>query len=453
MLSLFLAFFIHSLCWATPSTSLPPATPFYRSPQSLFASGQANRSLLEDKLVRSELDVQYRARWNNKEYTLKADSLIRDIQVAKLVRTRSAAQVLSEKKSNAKTVETLSPQAPLEILAADDYWAQVLNPKTNKKGYLPLHLLEARNEDRGYFINLIDTYLRKSTEQGSEIITTIPRLTRLEAIRFEKGWMKVHYKAYSGYVDINHFVSRADFANMAYHPKYKWVGILYRDNDFLVTNTKKRIPLDEVWGLLTNSARGVIADNNQNSTEPPLRARVQILQPEAHIWGVSLLEGHGEVWWKKNNLLLPTNPRSTKDDEITTEQLMKRKIYSIAFANKKSLKGLVSAEGIYRTDDGVTWKLIPQFEDQNLPVSIHPDGAWFAGSYKSTDEGKDFAPFIRWDRLAQAIESSVHRSPKILKLTRIDALPHSQIQILVDTGVQNLKLRSSLEGERWIVSR
>ncbi|MNL70292.1 hypothetical protein D3C87_1952740 [compost metagenome] len=75
------------------------------------------------------------------------------------------------------------------------------------------------------------------------------------------------------------------------------------------------------------------------------------------------------------------------------------------------------------------------------------------GSFRSTNKGASFEPFIRWDQIAEAIESAFHRNPKILRLTQIDALPNSQVQIHVDTGIKQVKLRSSLAGGTWNVVR
>ncbi len=427
---------------------LQTAVPFYRSAQSAFVSGQASRSRLEERILRSELEVQFQTRWDNKNYLLKGETFLRDIQLAKEVTTRSGAQLLAEKKSTAFVLETLPAAEPLQILECDEYWAKVLRLKNKSQGFIPLHLLQARSEDKGYYINVVDTYLRATNKDGAEIITTIPRLTRLEAVSFSKAWMRVRYQNYTGFVDLNHFVSRADFANLVYHPRKHWVTVTHRENNFMITPDKDRIPLSDIWGFLTNPSRAIVIDNSLKANTPPFQARVEILKPDVRLWSVSLLEGHGEVWWKKTADL---EISATATDEITTEQLMKRKIFSVSFAGRNSLRGLVSADGIFRSEDGLVWKKIPQFFSQNYPVSIHPDGTWFVGSFKSLDQGKQFDPFIRWDHLAQAIESAIHRSPKILKLTRIDSLPHSRVQIQVDTGSQNIKLRSSLLGDTWEV--
>jgi hypothetical protein len=329
-------------------------------------------------------------------------------------------------------------------LSTQAYWTEVEDVASKKKGFIPLHLLQARKEDTGVFMNLIDTYLRADAKIPSTIMTTIPRLHRFKVLAIEKGFIKIQYNNLTGFADINHFASRADFAQIAFHKKEKWQHIRYRENDQLVTKDGKRFPITEFIGFLPNLSRGVVVEP-EDSNGPQIRSQVEIKKPEAHIWGISSIEGHGEVWWKKTDLLLGDEPSTATT--ISTDELLKKEIFSIAFENKNSVKGLVSAEGIYKTDDGINWVKIPDFGKQNFPLSIHPNGTWFIGPFKSTDKGKTFEPFIRWDMIAEAIESAYHRNPKILKLTQIESLSQSQVQISVETGLQKVKLRNSLNGD------
>jgi hypothetical protein len=441
-----------SQSFAVLSTDASAALSFYRSSQSVFPSGQISRSTLEDKLKRTEMEISYAVNWDKKDYVLPGDHLLKDIQLSDIVETKTAAQLLSENKSNASSVKSLSPKAQLKILESQPYWTRVQEVATNQIGWIPLHLLQARKEDQGVFVNLIDTYLRLDPRIPSRILTTIPRLHRFKTLGIEKGFVKVQYNNFIGFADINHFASRADFAQIAYTKKDKWQHIAYRENDQLVTKDGKRLPITDIIGYLPFAQRAVVTEP-EGLNGPQIRSQVEIKKPEAHIWGVSSIEGHGEVWWKKTDLLLSEN---TNDSEttITTDELMKREIFSIAFESKNSVKGIVSAEGIYRTEDGINWTKISDFGKQNYPLSIHPNGAYFVGPFKSGDKGKTFEPFIRWDIIAEAIESAYHRNPKILKLTQIESLSQSQVQISVETGLQKVKLRTSLNGTaQWQVVR
>ncbi|WP_295904196.1 hypothetical protein [uncultured Bdellovibrio sp.] len=381
---------------------------------------------------------------------MQSDQILRDIQVARFVETKSATSLLSLNRSDAPPVKNLGAKAPLEIVTVEDFWVRVKEKDSKVEGWLPLQSLQSRHDDLGIYTNLIDTYLRKDASSSAKVVTTIPRLRRIVPLEITKNFLKIQYENQIGYADITHFVSRADFASLAYHPKKNWVTVLYRNNDVIITQKGETIPMKEILGYVTNSHRGIVIRPDSATYGPPLRARVEILKPEAHIWGISKIDGHGEVWWKKKNLLLE-EPEAPSKSTVTTDSLLKREIYSIAFENKNSVRGLVSSEGVYRTEDGLTWTQIPLFGKQNYPVSIHPNGTWFVGSYKSTNHGKSFEPFIRWDNIAQAIEAAYHSNPKIMRLTQIEALPNSRILIHVDTGVKQIKLRSLIGDLHWDV--
>lgn len=436
--------------WAALSTDADTAVSFFRNKNSLFASGQVSRTTLEDKLIRSEAEISFHAAWDKKEYVMQSDQILRDIQVARFVETKSATSLLSLNRSDAPPVKNLGAKAPLEIVTVEDFWVRVKEKDSKVEGWLPLQSLQSRHDDLGIYTNLIDTYLRKDASSSAKVVTTIPRLRRIVPLEITKNFLKIQYENQIGYADITHFVSRADFASLAYHPKKNWVTVLYRNNDVIITQKGETIPMKEILGYVTNSHRGIVIRPDSATYGPPLRARVEILKPEAHIWGISKIDGHGEVWWKKKNLLLE-EPEAPSKSTVTTDSLLKREIYSIAFENKNSVRGLVSSEGVYRTEDGLTWTQIPLFGKQNYPVSIHPNGTWFVGSYKSTNHGKSFEPFIRWDNIAQAIEAAYHSNPKIMRLTQIEALPNSRILIHVDTGVKQIKLRSLIGDLHWDV--
>lgn len=430
-------------------TDLPTAISFFRDKTSLFPSGQASRKILEEKILRSETEILYLSSWDKKEYLLEGEQVLRDIHVARYVEARVDTKLLSLNRSDAPPMKSIKAKNQLEILSVEGFWVRVKDIKSKVQGWLTLPYLQVKHNDLGVFVNIMDTYLRKDANPSSKILTTLPRLTRVLPLEITKSFLKVQYQNQIGFVDITDFVSRADYASLAYHPKKNWMTVLYRNNDNIVTRQGEMVPLKEILGYATNSHRGVVV-RSDSSYGPPLRSRVEIIKPEAHVWGISQLEGHGEVWWKKKNLIIE-NTGTLSQNTISTDTLMSREIYSIAFENKNSIRGLVSSEGVFQTQDGLTWTMLPQFGKKNYPVSIHPNGTWFVGPFKSTNQGKNFAPFIRWDNIAQAIESAYHRNPKILRLTQIEALPNSQIQISVDTGHSRVKLRSFLYDIRWNV--
>lgn len=434
--------------WAALSSDAGTAVSFYRARTSPFPSGQASRTALEKSLLRSENELSFRTRWNHKEYALLSTQVLRSIQVSRFAEAKIATLLLSTPLSGALKLKDLSANSVLEVLETDDMWAKVKSDSLT--GWVPLHYLKHKHDDTGVFTNILETALRPRPEATTQALVSIPRLQRFIPLEITKNFLKIQYQGKIGYADITHFVSRSDFASLAYHPKRNWFSVLYRNNDMLIGQKGEVVPVKEVQGFVTPNNKGIVVDS-RDFNGPQVRSRVDILKPEAYTWGVSKMDGHGEVYWKRKNLLLEEKPAIA--NSLTTDELMKREIFSIAFESKNSLRGVVSSEGVYRTDDGLTWTEISLFGKKNHPVSIHPNGTWFVGSYRSTDQGKTFEPFIRWDKLAQAIQGASHRNPKILRLTQIDSLPNSQVQISVDTGSSKVKLKSLIGDFSWNVVR
>ncbi|MBC7372046.1 MAG: hypothetical protein H7326_10795 [Bdellovibrionaceae bacterium] len=233
----------------------------------------------------------------------------------------------------------------------------------------------------------------------------------------------------------------------AFHRVRGWIGISHRENGYLMTTDKQKIPLGDFIAFSPYQDRAVVSQKLTDDG-PSIRSRVEIVSRKAHRWTLSQLADHGEVWWRSEELSAGTQPQDT--NRITSDQLMKREVHSVAFgAGKSSLKAIASANGVFRTDDGKTWSEIAQFTGQNFPVSIHPDGIWYVGSYRSYDEGKTFENYIRWDKLAQQIQDSIHKMPRHLRITGIESMPHSKIRILVDTGVQKIKMQAHVLSQEW----
>jgi len=426
--------------------ALNPALSFYRSQQSLFSSGQASRGDLENKVLRRELEPWFRVTWNKKEYEVPGEIMVKDLQTTQTLTAKEAIDILKSPQSGSPRAFQLPAQANVIVLKTDAYWAEVLEPKSKNKGWAPLHVFTAPNEDKGVYITLIDSFLQKSAQSSGEIITTIPRNVRLMPLEIEKNFLKVQYNTHIGYVDLSNLACRGDFAMWAYHKRQGWLGISHRENGFLMTVNNQKIPLNDFIAFSPYSNRGVISQK-LSEDGPSIRSRVQILDQKAHRWALSVLEGHGEVWWRTEDTEQLTKSESTQ--QISTEQLLKKEISAFSFASTKSMKGLASANGIYRTEDGKTWTQIPLFEDKNYPVTIHPDGIWYVGSYRSFDEGKTFEPYIKWDKLAEQIQAGIHKAPRHLRIAQIEALPHSRIRILVDTGVQKIKMQAHILSHEW----
>jgi hypothetical protein len=446
-LSLFSWIYFAAFNAGAVSEHLPSATTFFRSPESLFPSGQTSRTELEKTQVNQELRPSYRVSWDKKEFWMYVDQLVKDIHCAHKVLLNETSTLTEKQETKSKVIARLDKDQEAELLQISTYWAQIKDLKSGQVGWIPHKRLRAKNEDLGVFVNLIETGIRKEASYDSPALATIPKNSRLKILGFENGFLKTEYLAAKGYVDLGHIVSRADFAVWAYHNDKKWIPITHRENEFLVTPKKEKILFDEFSAFTVDPAKAVVIDSGAKL--PPIRSHVHILESQAAHWAASQLPGHGLVWWKKQQW--SDKAPATAEITITADELLKRPIFSIALEGGKSVKGIVSAQGVFKTEDGITWTRLSNFGDQDLPVAIHSEGRWFVGSFQSFDRGKSFEPFIRWDRLAHMIEAVTGRQPKQIRLQKIENLRKGEMHFTVDTSPGRVRMVYQLADASWSV--
>lgn len=432
---------------ALTSPGLKPV-PFYLNKQSLFASGQSTRPQLDAALLKTLTLSQYEVLWNDKSITLSSDSLLRDIHTALNVETLTRAQLYSLNSKLSPKMGQLPAGTSLQIIETDAFWAKVFHPQTAKIAWVPLADLRAKHDDIGVYLNFRETPLFTQSKTSSKVIGTLSPLSRVTPLSVSDRFVKLKYNSHIVFAQIENFITKADFATWVYHPEKEWFMITHRHKNFVQKKNGEQVFLAELMGFVTDQKKGIIVKSANTIFEPPVLTKVAIKKYESFIWAQSRLPGHGDVWWKKEDLLGEQIVKTAKPT-VTSEELLNREIYSVAFESKKSVRGILSANGVYRTEDGLNWQKIPLFEDKNLPVSIHPDGQWFVGSYVSFDQGKTFESFIRWDKLAETLERTQGKVAKKLRITKIEPKSSSSISLYVDTGSKIVKLSSKIEEQNW----
>lgn len=419
---------------------------FYRNQESLFPSGQASRESLEKKILRRDFTPWFRVSWNKKSYEIPGETVVTDLQVTRQLIAKEALSLLNKNENEAPVTAKVAARTSLLVLQTKNHWAELVDLKKKTRGWAPLHLLEAPVEDTGVYLTLIDTLLRKNPENSSPVITTVPRMQRLVSLGIEKTYLKVKYQNHTGYLDLANLTGRADFAMWAFHRHKGWLGIDHRENAFLYTVNNQKLALDDFLAFKPYTDRGVVSQK-LSEEGPSIRSRVEITHDRAHRWALSVLDGHGSVWWRMEDSETLA-AKKAREKQISSEQLLKREVTDVAFATKSQM-GLASAGGIFRTEDGKTWTQISMFEDKNYPVTIHPDGIWYVGNYRSFNEGKTFESYIRWDKLAEKIQVGLSKTPRHLRITSIEPLSHSRIRLLVDTGTQKVKMQAHVLSQEW----
>lgn len=402
------------------------------------------------------LELTYDVEKDGTQFNLSAHEVIRDYQLNSKVLVPQGTKTFKEKSIDSNSYQLANSDKIMIVLEAQGHWYKLQDPETQNETYVPFHWVKRNLQDRGYFFTTKDETVYQSPDHKSTLITTLGQGTLINSYRLKKDWIQILIRGQLGYVHTNTLTHLSDFALWGYHEKLKWISISHRENEMIITKDQKKIPLQDFLAFKTDEQKAIaLKSTTLSGITIPLRSHLKIINQKSQTWIQSQISGHGTVWWKKESTpFVVSNLLDSKNETpevISSEELQKRKIFSVAFDKKNLTKGIVSSDGVFTTEDGKTWTKISMFTDKNYPVSIHPEGVWFVGPYRSTDGGKIFEPFIRWEQLALTLQTRLHMPPLYIKIKKIETKPQSQVVIQVDTGISKIKLQSHMLGNNWRV--
>lgn len=410
---------------AEAASAALPARSFFRRSDSLFPSGQAHPGELEKRRVRDFHEISFLIQKDNLSLKVPTNVLIRDMDLSlKLAHSKTGATGL--------VIGTRGP------------WAYVVSGPKNQRSWWSLNDGLPIPDDKGLAIPLLKTLLRREPKWKTEMLREIEPGTRLRLIGFQGDWVEVSKLTepnVRGWVDINSVILKHDFASFVLPTGGKWTPVRYRQGAFMVAASGEKIRVDEVQSLMTRPDLGILT---QDLTEHGLyqRSFVSIKNWESIKWVVSTLSGHGEVYWKDDGSEKETKS-AISTPIVSFDEILKKPIFSVAFHPLNPRIGVISAEGIYLTTDGLNWRKVPQFENDNLPVAISADHEIFAGHLRSTDQGKSFLPFLKWEQIAELMDSRHGKASRIMRLVKILPLAQRKVEIEIDNGVKISRLVGS----------
>lgn len=397
----------------------PNQVPFYKSAASLFPSGSTTLENLRRQLVKSESVSHKYYQWN--KIYFGQDELM------PLFATHLSKFVIEN--STNKRLKVLD--ATTQTLQVTEDKAQGVTRKINMSD------VRADAYDPGYAMALKDVYLKSKATEKSAVQTTIPQGTRLEVQQFENGFALVNYQNYSGYVSLSEIITKYDLATFVFADK-EWHPVQSRVFEYVITKSKKKIPLNNIQGVITPDHIGIIASSSQKI---PLWSKVKVTKSSVAGWQQSYLKEQGLIWWKPN--------KEFDQTYYSIDELLKKDISSVSFHPQNPLKGILSSDGIYITENGSQWRKLQQFENFNGPVNYFNDTLLFVGNFRSTDGGATFDNYIQIDKLASAIEVQYGFFPKRLQVRKIEALAPFKMKIEIDTGIRRIKMESPLFAQDW----
>ena len=392
--------------------------PYYKSITSLFPSGGSNVETLRKQLVSPAESKGHYYRWNK---LLFSQNELKPLFAVHL------SQFVMDPLTNAR----------FKVLEANISTLQLEDVEKKTRSKRSVAELQADAYDVGYVMTLKDVYLKTHDNENAVIQTTIPQGTRLIVEKYVNEYAFVKYQSYQGYVSLSELITKFDFATFVF-AENSWHQVRTRSFDKIVSIKNKTILLNDIKGLITPDIRGIIASGSQKI---PLWSQIEALRDKISVWHQSRLRDHGLVWWKS----LP----ETDQIYFTIDDLLKKEISSVSFHPQNPLKGILSSNGVYMTDDGFNWKKVQQFEKFNGPVHYFNDLLLFVGNFRSTDGGITFDNYIQIDKLAAAIESQFGFFPKKLQVKKIETRAPLKLKIEIETGIRKIKMESPLFAQDW----
>jgi hypothetical protein len=441
-------FFLHQKALsAVFEVAYEAATAFYKSPDSLFASGHASKSDLLSSVRQSFTVFQFEARSGNKTVQVSNDQVLREINTAWKVQVKRSTPLYKEADLTSRKLIDLSENKTLEVEAFEGAFARVLTTEGKLRGFVLTTSLEIPVHDPGQWVPMLPLSLKHDPKDQAPQKLLISPLMRLKLVQVQGDFGLFSTGHQRGWARLSDVVGRADFAELAWDSVgRKWEKVLYRlgPQVMVVPNTPK--PISHFTAFKGAKNRALISGDHISLSRG---SRVELVKPQAIRWTQSEVKGHGLVWWRKD-LLSEQQSSST----ITTQELLKRNLSGMSYDSKRK-KGLASAQGIFITIDGKNWKKIPQFGDDDWPVCLHPSGVWFVGTYRSADEGKSFEPFLRYSDLARLLQKDSQRNRAFthLKVLDVQPLAASQVLMKIDTGLTIAKLTAHVLSSHWKISK
>jgi hypothetical protein len=395
------------------------ALDFYKSPESVFASGQASPQILEKFALRDHLRHQFLAERSDMTFWIEPEEIARDIDLS--------FRVID--------LKTKSSFALIHIHPAP---AQGRNEFTGKIETLDLEQLAPQTNDLGVVLALTPISLRKEKTWKSEFIGKVEPKERLRLLSSEEDWFLVsplNEPEKKGWIEAHGPLTKFDFATHVISEGGAWTAVTHREGGFLISETKQRLPISKIRGSMTSSEMGITVQS-LSSLQIPRKATLKLSKGRSREWVESSLPGHGRVFWRRASSHVREDSPSPSS-VLSTEGLLRRPVTSVAFHPKKDSLGIASAEGIYLSQDGIIWQKLHMFETKNYPVAINEEGHIFVGPYKSIDSGASFQPFLKWEMISGLSSgASAYRHHPVLRLLRIEPLPQSKVRIRLDNGLK-----------------
>jgi len=407
------------LIFYTCATYSKNAVYFYKSPVSSFPSGQSDIFTLENSIKKSETTQSIIVEKNSVKKILPKTLFAIDLDTSEYV------------------IKT-NLNKRLQIIEATDQGYRVKDLQTGLIFTESRANLVPDSQDSGFALTIKKLSLFSEPSWKSPVTQTVPEKTSVKIIEFTDHFFKISYteknKLFTGYVENAGLILKHDFASFVLNEKNQWLPVEYRLGDSLLLKSNQRIKIKNIKAFLTRSDLAIsIKEKPEDQILP--RQRWKILSDQNQTWYTSELKGHGLVYWKKQEFL---DSKKT----VFIEDILKKEISSMSVDAANPHRALISANGIFYTEDGVVWTKLDNFGNKNYPVLIDNKSHLIVGDQRSTDKGKNFYPFINWQQVTKVTQEITGVVPKHIVISKITQKNKNTINLEIDTGGRIVKLET-----------
>lgn len=422
------------------AASTASAVPVFLKPESRFPTGNQARSKLEQRTFKSRLQRWFRVKtkdkkvgWIAEDHALTALKLVEQATLLEAVPARVSPDTTPESSAGRPTIPASTPVMVLEIQGSMAR-VQPLTEVELPQAWVPTEKLKpnfATNiAQRAFVYQTSPLYIDANSQ--ARILTKIEEGTYVQVVRPQGSWLEVRSDRFQGFIAKSDVWTAGDLGE---------TGV--RASVSLAPLRKEPLPYADLIRSLSYSAT------------------LTAVKSSVLKWGLASTREQGDVWWPMTDAvdmrsevasIEQMKPTSEVTEKISTAKLFARKIYDMASSRAMPALKFASADGVFRTTDGVTWTRIPLFRDQNYPIAVAKNGSIFIGPYVSDDHGETFQQWIKWDSLVSSLEARADISAQNLKIVEIkpeDAQGH-RVTLRLNLGLDSpVRVATDDQGVSW----
>lgn len=404
--------------------------PVYLNLESRFPSGVHPRDWLEARTKETQIQRWFRVVVDGSYGWLAEDHVLTEIKLSSIARMTHDEPDRSEPQMDSIRNRQIAKGSQLIILETTGSWSRGRVLSEDAPNHDSWILNEALARDPGIQIErgvtFRDAPLRLSPKSSVKAIDRLAAFTPISILKSVANshgqWLEIQHETGTVWIERKNVWLPQDLKGgsaRALQP-----GLELRSSPLPHADLVKRLVGTEV---------------------------IKIIGSKYLRWGKVNVPEHGWLWWPISDDRLD-GPNAIPPLRLTTQDLVGQNIFDMA--SSQSVPGLrfASANGIFKSRDGVMWSMIPKFENRNYPIAVAKSGSVFVGPYVSNDHGESFEQWIRWDRLIEALKRNTRAAPVRMRISALHTLDADgkSIQLTLDVGrTKPIQIETHDRGITW----